>query len=235
MAKKIEYGQFCPVAMAAQILAVRWMPLVVRELLAGSTRFNDLHRGLPLISPSLLSSRLKELEQAGVIDRTPAPNGKGFEYLLTEAGRELGPIVFMYGFWADKWLKRDYTESELDPSLLMWDIRRNVVTDVFPAERRAVVEFELSGVKSGQRRWWVLFERGDTDLCMKDPGYGIDLYVRAPVRALTEVWMGRRNLTEALKTEAIQLEGSRPEIKNFSKWFSLNFFANAENPLLASS
>ena len=235
MAKEVEYGQFCPVAMAAQILAVRWMPLVVRELLAGSVRFSDLQRGLPLISPSLLSARLKELEHANVVERRPSSSGKGSEYHLTESGKELGPIVFMYGFWAEKWLKRDYKENELDPSLLMWDIRRNVDASVFDPERREVIEFELSGVKAGQRRWWILVERGEVDLCMKDPGHNIDLHVYASLRILTEVWMGRRKLNDALNSESVKLEGSRQEIRKFSKWFSLNFFANADNPMLVSA
>ena len=225
MKQKSEYGQFCPVAMTAQILAVKWMPLVVRELLCGSHRFSDLQKGLPLISPSLLSTRLKELEHAGVIYKIPAPSGKGSEYYLTEAGEELRPIVNMYGFWAEKWLKKEYTEEELDPTLLMWDIRRNVDCSVFPEDRRAVVQFELSGIKTGQRLWWIIFDHGVADLCMRDPGHGINLYVRSHIRALTEVWMGRRNLKEAVRSEAIELEGDRRDVNIFAQWFTLNFFA----------
>ncbi len=226
MKRKSEYGQFCPIAMTAQILTAKWMPLVVRELLCGSHRFSDLQKGLPLISPTLLSTRLSELEASGLVKRTPAPSGRGHQYSLTQAGEELRPIINMYGFWAEKWLKKEYTDEELDTALLMWDIRRNVDGGVFPDDRRAVVQFELSGIKKGQRLWWLLFERGEADLCLKDPGHGVDLLVGSPLRTLTEVWMGRRPLTEAVKSEAIRLEGSRQEIRNFSKWFTLNFFAH---------
>ena len=226
MKRESEYGQFCPIAMTAQILTAKWMPLVVRELLCGSQRFSQLQKGLPLMSPSLLSTRLTELEGSGLVVKNPAPSGKGYEYVLTEAGQELRPIITMYGFWAEKWLKKEYTEEELDPSLLMWDIRRNVDGTVFPDDRRAVVQFELSGIKKGQRLWWLLFERGDVDLCLRDPGHDIDLIVSSHIRALTEVWMGRKPLTEALNSETIKLEGKRLDARDYAKWFSLNFFAH---------
>jgi hypothetical protein len=108
----------------------------------------------------------------------------------------------------------------------MWDIRRNVDGTVFPDDRRAVVQFELSGIKKGQRLWWLLFERGDVDLCLRDPGHDIDLIVSSHIRALTEVWMGRKPLTEALNSETIKLEGKRQDTRDFAKWFSLNFFAH---------
>jgi DNA-binding HxlR family transcriptional regulator len=145
MAESKGYGQFCPVAQAAQVLAERWTPLVVRELICGSVRFNDLQRGVPRMSSSLLSRRLKELEYAGIVERRPAAKGRGSEYHLTDAGRELFPIVEGMGLWAQRWLRRELVaEENLDPDLLMWDIRRCVTAeglppDVIASERRFVV------------------------------------------------------------------------------------------------
>jgi DNA-binding HxlR family transcriptional regulator len=234
MARKSDYGQFCPIAMTAEILAVRWTPLVIRELLCGSHRFSDLQRGLPLMSPSLLSTRLRELEFAGIVERQPAENGKGHDYYLTEGGQELRPIIEAFGLWSQKWLDHEYTEEHLDPSLLMWDIRRTVDCRFMPDDKRIMVEFELHGFKSKQKRWWLMFEDGEADLCNKDPGYEIDLYVKAHIRDLTEIWMGRQRLDTATRSGALLLEGSLRQVRNFPKWFSLNMYATTApqtNPL----
>ncbi len=222
MLKHNEYGQFCPVAKTAEILAVKWMPLVIRELLSGSYRFNDLQRGVPLMSPSLLSTRLKVLEDSGFVRRNPAKKGRGHEYHLTEAGKELGPIVEMYGDWAQTWLQQKIADQDLDPSLLMWDIRRNLDAAHFPTDRRASVQFELTGAKAKQRRWWVVFEEGEADLCMKDPGHEVDLYISSPLRALTEVWIGKRSISGALKSGELVLDGPRKLVDTFPNWFLLS-------------
>lgn len=221
-----EYGQFCPVAMTAEIMAVRWTPLVIRELLSDSHRFSDIQKGLPLMSPSLLSTRLKELEHAGIVRRQKSSSGKGSEYYLTEAGQELRPIVELYGAWAQKWYTQEYTEEDLDPSLLMWDVRRRIDRTHLPGGARTVVQFELSATKHRQKLWWLVCEDGDPDLCLKDPGHEIDLYVYAPLRTLTEIWMGRRKLAAALEAGEIRMEGNSSQVKSFPKWFLLNIFAD---------
>lgn len=225
MARKSDYGQFCPIAMTSEILAVRWTPLLIRELLCGSHRFSDLQRGLPLISPSLLSTRLRELEFAGIVERQPAESGKGFDYYLTQGGMELRPIIEAFGTWSQKWLDHEYTEEHLDPSLLMWDIRRSVDCRFMPNDKRVLVQFELHGSKSKQKRWWLMFDDGEADLCNKDPGHEVNLLVKSHVRTLTEVWMGRRRLDEAIEDQSLKLEGSLRQIRNFPKWFSLNMYA----------
>lgn len=179
MAVKRGYGQFCPIALAAEILAERWMPLIIRELLCGSVRFNDLQRGVPRMSSALLARRLKELQFAGIVERRRG-KGDGFEYHLTPAGRELFPVVEKMGLWAQRWLRHDQIDSaNLNPDLLMWDIRRNVAGCAPPRDRRYVAEFQLSGVPISRRRYWLVFEHGVVDLCYRDPGFDVDLFVGA--------------------------------------------------------
>jgi DNA-binding HxlR family transcriptional regulator len=166
------YGQFCPVAMAAEILCSRWTMLLLREMLCGSTRFNDLRRGLPRMSPTLLSKRLKELELSGVI-RT-VPNDAGItEYHLTEAGEELRPIVTGIGFWGQRWVESRLSLRNLDPSLLMWDMRRNLNADPLPP-RRCTIQFLYPELPEGVRNWWLVVSDGKVDLCQSDPGFEVD-------------------------------------------------------------
>lgn len=228
MARQKGYGQFCPVSRAAEILAERWTPLVVRELLAGSVRFNDLQRGVPRMSSSLLARRLKELEYAGVLERRRNDRARGWEYHLTDAGRELFPIVEGMGLWAQRWVRHDLmTEENLDPDLLMWDIRRGVDGNAMDAGRRFVVRFEFSGVPSNRRRYWLVFEDGEPDLCMKDPGFETDLFVSSHVRTLAEIWLGHLTLQAGLRDERLRLEGARQDIRRFRDWFALSIFAEA--------
>ena len=222
------YGQFCPVARAAEILAERWTPLVVRELLCGSTRFNDLRRGVPRMSTALLSRRLRELEHVGIVERRRLAAGRGYEYRLTEAGRELFPLVEGMGLWAQRWVRDDLTADEnLDPDLLIWDIHRNISADGMPSGRRFVAAFRLTGVSSRKSRYWLVFDAGDVDICFKDPGFEVDLHVSAHMRTLTQVWLGHRSLDDAVRQGALRLEGSRQDVKAFRSWFALSSFAAA--------
>ncbi len=222
------YGQFCPVSRASEILAERWTPLVVRELLLGSVRFNDLQRGVPRMSSSLLSRRLKELEYAGIVECRPVPKGRGQEYHLTEAGKELFPILEGMGHWAQRWVRSDLVVDEnLDPDLLMWDIRRSVTTDGMPQDRRFVVQFDFSGVPSNRRRYWLVFDRGDADLCLKPPGFDVDLHVSCGVRTLVEVWLGHVSLDRATRGGRLRIEGTRRDARKFRDWFALSIFAEA--------
>jgi DNA-binding HxlR family transcriptional regulator len=228
MAQQKGYGQFCPVSRAAEILAERWTPLVVRELLCGSVRFNDLQRGVPRMSPSLLSRRLKDLEHAGIIERRRAKKGRGWEYHPTDAGRELMPIVEGMGFWAQRWVREDLVaEENLDPDLLMWDVRRCVSVEGMPDDRRFVVQFEFPDMPSNRRRYWLVFDQGEADLCLKYPGFEVDLEVSCPVRALVEVWLGHVSLDRALREKRLRIEGSRQDARKFRDWFALSIFAEA--------
>ena len=227
MVERKRYGQFCPVALAAEILAERWTPLVVRELLCGSVRFNDLQRGVPRMSSALLARRLKELQFAGIVERRRGAGGS-FEYHLTPAGRELFPVVEKMGLWAQRWLRHDLVDTaNLDSDLLMWDIRRNVLASSPPREPRYVAEFRLSGVPISRRRYWLVFERGTLDLCYRNPGFEVDVLVEASLRALTEVWLGHVPVERAIRDGRLRLDGSRADIAGFRKWFRLSMFAAA--------
>ena len=228
MARDKGYGQFCPVAMAAEILAERWTPLVVRELLCGSKRFNDLQRGVPRMSSALLSRRLKELEHSGIVDRQPAPEGRGSIYQLTQAGQELLPILLGMGNWAQRW-KRDklVDDDKLDPDLLMWDMHRRIDISAIPQDRRFVIQFQFAGMPAKRRLYWMMFERGEIDVCMKNPGFEIDLYVNSPMRSMARIWLGHESMDAALRNDELQLDGSPKDIKLFKSCLELSVFAEA--------
>lgn len=218
-----EYGQFCPIAKTSEILGERWTNLIVRELGAGSESFNDLRRGLPRISPSLLSSRLKSLEDAGVLARTET--SKGVRYTLTEAGRELKPIILQMGVWGHRWVRSKLTRDDLDPSMLMWDIHRTMNAGYF-VEHLTTLHFEFSDYAAKFRRWWLVIRDGDVDVCMKDPGHDIDLKIVTDVQTLTGVWMGDISLGQALRDHRIRLSGSDHLKRDISTWLGRNYFAD---------
>lgn len=228
MTKIKGYGQFCPVSRAAEVLAERWTPLVVRELICGSVRFNELRRGVPRMSSAILSQRLRELEHSGIVERRPSTSGRGFEYHISEAGRDLLPILESMGNWAQRWMRDDLTADEnLDPDLLMWDIRRRIVDEGTPWQQRFVVRFEFAGVPASRRHYWLVFERGDADLCVKDPGFEVDLYVSSTLLAMVRIWLGHERIADALSRGHLRLEGAPSDVKAFRSWFSLSTFAPA--------
>lgn len=218
------YGQFCPVAKASEVLAERWTPLVLRELLCGSHRFNELQRGVPLMSKSLLAKRLRELEDAGIVERRSIRgNRRAQEYHLTPSGEELRPIIESLGTWAQRWMVADVQEDDLDPSLLMWDVRRNLNQASLP-DRQVVVEFEFADVSGAHRRWWLLVDPEETDLCMTDPGFEVDLKVTTTLRALTCYWVGRATWRGLLAGD-LRLEGPRWLQRSLPKWLGRSAFA----------
>lgn len=229
------YGQFCPVALASEILTRRWTPLVVRELLCGSTRFNEIRRGVPRMSPSLLSTRLDELREAGIVERVSVEGSEYDEYRLTRAGEELRPIVEALGTWGRRWISGDLTDEELDVELLMWDVRRRI--DVEKAPRgRTVVHFHFRDRPEEQRDFWVVVEDdGDVDLCVKDPGYEVDLQVETDVATMTGVWVGDLRFAEVLRRGEVELRGPRALRRSFPEWLGLSLFAGVEMPAPATT
>jgi DNA-binding HxlR family transcriptional regulator len=222
-----SYGQFCPIAIASEVLAERWTPLVIRELLCGSVRFNDLQRGVPRMSSALLARRLRELQHAGIVERRSGLSHNA-EYHLTPAGKELFPVIEGMGMWAQRWLRRDLVGTDnLDPNLLMWDVRRNVAARIRHRDRRHVTEFRLSGVPANRRRYWLVFEGGAVDLCYKDPGFEVNLFVAASLRLLTEVWLGHVAIDRAIREDRLRLDGARRDVTAFRSWFALSMFAPA--------
>ncbi len=224
-----SYNQFCPVAMAAEVLCSRWTVVLLRELLAGSTRFNDLRRGLPRMSPALLSQRLKELEEAGVVARTPVPGEPSIhEYGLTEAGRELQPLVESFGKWGQRWIPSKLSLELLDAQLLMWDMRRGLNFDP-PPPRRLVIQFQFPDAPKRDRGWWLIVEPGQpVDLCSVDPGHDVDLYVTSPLRKMTAIWMGIESVRRARADERLMLTGDRDLIETMERWLGLSPFAPVE-------
>ncbi len=180
------YGQFCPVAKAMELLDERWTILIVRELLLGSRHFNELRRGVPKMSPALLTKRLRELERAGVIRRSEV--GGRSVYTLTEMGEELDPVVKSLSTWGIRWIG-ELGDIDLDPHLLMWDIHRTIPIDLWP-RRRTVVEFTFQDIVGKGGTWWLVVDGTDPQVCDANPGYDVDARVVTDLRTLTQVWRG---------------------------------------------
>jgi DNA-binding HxlR family transcriptional regulator len=218
-----SYGQFCPVAMAAEVICSRWTVLVLREMLAGSTRFNELRRGVPRMSPALLSKRLKELEATGIVAATP--NAKGVtEYRLTPAGEDLRPVIFGMGFWGQRWIESQVSLKNLDPTLLMWDMRRNLDPTPLPS-RRCTIRFQFAEPAESHRNHWLVVEGRNVDLCSVDPGFEVDLHVVAQLRSLTAVWMGLAVLRQEVEAGRIELLGDVQVARSMEAWLGLSPFA----------
>jgi DNA-binding HxlR family transcriptional regulator len=224
------YGQFCPVAIASEIFAERWTPLILRELFAGARRFNDIRRGLPLISRTLLAQRLRALEEAGVVHSRPLQDVRGREYGLTRSGEEFRDVVERLGEWGQRWSTSQFDVDNLDMSLLMWNVRRRMVIDRLPS-RRVVVRFDFRGVPrrcSAMRTFWMVLQRPEVDVCLKDPGFDVDVVVAADAATMARVWLGKLTFAEAQRSGGIRLEGARPLTQAFPGWLLLSHFAHVE-------
>ncbi|MCP5382168.1 MAG: helix-turn-helix transcriptional regulator [Kordiimonadaceae bacterium] len=217
------FGQFCPIALASEILTQKWMLLIVRELNAGSKRFNDIRRGVPRISATLLKQRLDQLELAGALIKKPMNNGSGDEYLLTEAGRELKTVLGAIGEWGQRWA-RDISPEDLDPGWLVWAMHRRIDTSQMP-EGRTVLEIEFTDAPKSQRFFWLVCQKDNVDVCIKPPGYDTDLSVKTDVLTLAEVWRGIRELKTELSSDRIRLVGENDLKKLFPDWLQLSIFA----------
>ena len=224
MQKANSYGQFCPVAMAAEVICTRWTPLILRELVSGSTQFNDLRRGVPRISPTLLSRRLKQLEDAGVIQRVHSARDGNVEYRLTPAGEDLKPFVIGLGVWGQHWIEAQTSLRNLDPSLLMWDMRRNIDPSPLPP-RRCVIQIVYPELSPGKRRWWLIVDHNGTDLCKVDPGFDVDLYISTDLRTMTSIWMGLTTIGAEIQAGRLQLAGDSGIQSQMQNWLRLSPFA----------
>lgn len=216
----MRYHQFCPIAKAAEIVAERWTPLILHELLAGSTRFNEIRRGVPLMSQTLLSTRLKELERVGVVQRR-GENTRTREWHLTEAGQALGPLIRHFGEWGLRYAQDPLGEGDLDITVLVWNIKRRVDPSVFP-ERRTTVQFDFTDVPEDRRRWWLVNERGDVDLCAFDPGFPVDLYVTTDIRTMINIWFGRLAWEAGVRSGKVEIIGPRRLRDRLRSWLLLN-------------
>lgn len=217
------YGQYCPLAMASEIVGERWTPLVLRELGLGARRFNDIHRGVPRMSPSLLSRRLKTLEDADIIERRRS--GGRTEYVLTRAGEELGPAIESLAMWGKRWLPATLSRDNADPDLVMWDMHRRMALDRLP-EARTVLQFDLVDQPDSRRLRWIVAGRQGVDLCITDPGLEVDVFVTTDSSTLIQVWYGDIPLQRAISGGTIRLHGPRHLCEAFPTWLQLNMLAH---------
>ena len=221
-----RYHQFCPVAKAMELLDERWTLLVVRELVSGSQHFNELRRGLPRISPPLLSRRLQQLTRAGVIERRT--EGNEVRYVLTQAGQELRPVVEALGAWGVRWIG-EIGDEDLDPKLLLWDMHRHIDQEAVP-DGRTVVRFRFPDLPSDLRDWWLVITRGEADVCDADPGYDVAVTVNGGLRSMVEIWRGDVSWSQALRARAVEVQGPEAMRRAVPGWFTLSGFAAVPRP-----
>ena len=211
------YGQYCPITRAVEVLGERWSVLIIRDLLCGATRFNELSRGNPRLSRTLLSKRLRQLERAGIVDHLDD------EYLLTEAGEALRPVVMGLGEWGAKYQFGDPRESELDAELLMWWVHTRLDFSLLP-DRRMVIEFRFRGVRD---RFWIMRDGQGPSVCLHDPGFEIDATIESDLATMYEVWLGRRNLKKEIRSGEIQIHGTPAIVKRLPSAMLLSPIAYA--------
>lgn len=227
-----DYGRYCPVAIAAEVIADRWTPLILREMLLGNVRFNDIARGMPGISRSLLVSRLRHLESRGVVETWPSASGKGHEYHLTPAGKDLEHIIESLGRWKVRWLLDEIHVHEIDPVTLTWWMHRRVRPDRFPPHR-TVVEFRHSEPRP--QTIWLVLDRGDASVCTSHPGFAVDVIVTAATPVLAEVFNGYTHWAHAVDTGAIRVDGAPSLVRGLPTWFLWSPFAEPVRERLAQA
>ena len=227
-----EYGRFCPVSLASEVLADRWTLLIVRELVLGNTRFNDIARGLPGISRSLLVQRLRHLERKGVVELGPSPTGKGSEYHLTAAGKDLEGVVDVLGRWAVEWLLEDLRPHEVEPVTLTWWMHRRIDEEKLPPGR-VVIEFDHTAPT--RQTIWMVLDRGEASVCVQHPGFEPDVLVTTTTPALAEVFQGYATWSGAVSSEAIRIDGPPGLVRSFPRWFLWSPFVDATRTRVARS
>ncbi|WP_162917394.1 winged helix-turn-helix transcriptional regulator [Dongia deserti] len=221
----MDHGQLCPLAKATEVLGERWTFLVIRELLSGPARFNQIRRGVPLMSPSLLSQRLQRLDREGLVRREPSDSGH--LYHLTEAGQELAPIVQRLSRWGERWVLGHIDSRKPQVTALMWAIRRRVDPSVF-GRARVTVQFEFTDQPQAKRSWWLVNEGANVDLCPKDPGFVVDVYAITDVQTLAQIWVGKQQLSAAISAGSLELTGPLSLRQAFCSWLLLSPFAQRE-------
>ncbi|HVK98768.1 MAG TPA: helix-turn-helix domain-containing protein [Dongiaceae bacterium] len=219
------YGQYCPVAKAAEVLGEKWSIIILRELAISDQTFNSLRRGMPLISPTLLSKRLKTLMAHEVVERMETAGG--VQYRLTQAGLELKDLIMQLGVWGQRWVRSDYSKPDLDASLLMWDMHRTINTEPFPASQR-VIQFEFLGVPAKDRFYWLVVANREVEVCMKNPGFDVDLHIQCALKEFTAFWMGETTLTALERAQKIRVEGDSQLRKSMGKWLCGSAFSGVE-------
>jgi DNA-binding HxlR family transcriptional regulator len=222
------YGQFCPVAKAAELFCERWTALILRDLWLGASRFSELQRGVPLASPTLLSRRLKELEAEGVVQRRRSPTGRSWTYHLTPAGLEFTPIVEALGVWGQRWARRELAAHEVDLGLLLWAMERSVRPEAFGRDR-AVVEMTFTDQPASKRRFWFVSGDGRTELCLESPGFETDLYLAVSLRDMIYLWRGDLPLARALAQGRLEAHGGSRARRALPRWLGVSPLAHVRS------
>lgn len=222
----IAYSTYCPIAKAAEILTERWTLLVLRDLLLGACRFNDFRRSIPLMTPAILSKRLKTLQEVGIIRRIRCYKGGGWVYRLTEAGSQLKPFVDATGEWGQRWARSKLPRGELHPSTLIWDIHRFLKTENLPV-RRTVLHVIFTDVDK-MKLWWLVIQSGEVDVCLEDPGYEANLTISCSLLTLTQVFTGELPIARAQTSGKMKLAGDSQLIRSMPLWFGLMPFSSVE-------
>ncbi len=223
-----SYGQFCPIAKAAELFCERWTALIIRDLAAGATRFTQLKRGMPLASPTLLSRRLKELVQEGVVERRRPESGGGWTYHLTPAGKEFGPLVEALGIWGQRWSRRELAKYEVNLTLLLWALEISVKPAAFEG-RRCTIKLTFTDQPRKCQDWWFVNENGRVDFCFKDPGFAVDLYLSTTLPDLILVYRGDVSLSRAIALNRLKVHGVGWARRSLSRWLVPSTFAHVKS------
>ena len=221
-----DYGQFCPVAKASELLGERWTLLILRELVLGTQRFNDFQRALAKISPTLLSKRLDTLERAGILVKKPIRQRRGHTYHLTPAGKQLAPVIEHLAVWGMRWARGQLSERELDVEFLMWDIQRRLQTDALPSGE-TVLCFSFEELER-YRSWWLVVHDEVVDLCTENPGREVDLYINTNLRDLVGIWRGDVELRQALRKGSVRTLGNRQLARTLPDWLGICLYADVQ-------
>lgn len=220
----MEYGQFCPIAKASEIIGEKWTLLIIRELLMGARRFNEMQRGLSLISPTLLTKRLNSLVDHGLVLKKKIPGQQGYEYFPTESCKELLPIIKSLGDWGMRWARDNLTESDYDVELLMLYLQRSIRSDKLVGDE-TVIRFKFTDIKD-LSNWWLIARDKDVDVCVKDPGKDVDVYFTCPVKTLIDVWMGDLSYRKAVNSNKLKVVGPSALTRNIFTWMDVSIFAD---------
>ncbi|MDA5092785.1 helix-turn-helix domain-containing protein [Aliiroseovarius sp. KMU-50] len=223
----MEYGQFCPIAKASEIIGEKWTLLIIRELLMGSRRFSELQRGLGTISPTLLTRRLVHLEDRGMIMKRRISGQKGFEYLPTESCRLLLPILLSLGDWGMQWARSNLTSKDYDVGLLITNLQRSIQPDKLPSGE-VVIHFKFIDVQE-ESTWWLVVQSGEIDICNKDPGKDVDVYFTTTVKVMVDAWMGDTTYRKAIADGDMTIIGPRLLTDNVSGWMKPSMFSGSDS------
>jgi len=220
----VEYGQFCPIAKATEIIGEKWTLLIIREALMGSTRYSEFQRGLSLISPTMLAKRLDSLVAHGLLMKKKIPAQRGYEYFPTTSCEELQPIVRSLGDWGMRWARSNLTDTDYDVELLMLYLQRGIVPENLPGNE-TVIRFKFTDIED-LSEWWLVVTGDQIDICVKDPGKEVDVHFTSTVKTMADIWMGDTTYRRTLAEGALKIVGHSALTRNITSWMNRSLFAD---------